>query len=160
MRQAGRRDMQHAVSPSRLNAACMEKWRWRGRWRQEVKSLQAFADDRGQCFLCRSDLATSILKSSVLSTGVSVFTQVPHLRYATHEAPPTTEDEASVIRPSRHHQNHLQHFCYYLLECVPGFLWQAVDERESIAWVTSSRVRVSKPRVSHRRLCFFILLIP
>lgn len=57
MRQAARRDMQPAVSASRLNAACMEMGD--GRWRYYSSTYRKLSGRGARVSsACRSDLAT------------------------------------------------------------------------------------------------------
>lgn len=83
---------------------------------------------RGPCFLCRSDLATSL-----------------YLRYGTwpHRGGSGRVHSSTIIHPSS--GSSIAPLAIVLL--TGAGCGQAVDEREP--WVTSSRVRVYKPKVSH-----------
>lgn len=122
MRQAARRDMQPAVSVSCLNAACM-------RWGRESARVGVR--------VCRGSGAR-VSSADQISRPVSIVSTV---RYT---APPRRiRTNSTIIQPSS--GSSIAPLAIVLL--TGAARGQAVDEREP--WVTSSRVRVYKPKVSH-----------
>lgn len=133
MRQAARRDMQPAVSVSCLNAAaCIGM------------------DDERVTARVRVRVIAQAVAARVLSPLLQIRSRGEYLRGPTDEE--VEEDQAGR---DKHHSPVIR-IIYSIVVIADGAIWrpslgrlgQAVDEREAPK-VTSSRVRVYKPKVSH-----------
>lgn len=133
MRQAARRDMQPAVSVSCLNAAaCIGM------------------DDERVTARVRVRVIAQAVAARVLSPLLQIRSRGEYLRGPTDEE--VEEDQAGR---DKHHSPVIR-IIYSIVVIANGAIWrpslgrlgQAVDEREAPK-VTSSRVRVYKPKVSH-----------